>query len=247
MDNEEFLKQQYELLKKYHKKYLVQYGVKLSALFQNGKYLKNALILIKLSENYPDTKIYTKEELTTFLRKFYPQVSDMQQARHLAMQDGWYIASGTRGDAGIPKGCYKLKTLEKPYPAYCIERRKGFQGNFESIKKEYNYRCATCGSEEGKEHLFRKGVIVQIQEGHMNPAKPLQEGNIIPQCQICNRADRNRWVYDKTGRVIAVATTQDGVRIVKKFLKAANVEIQTDIFEYLKSLIKAMSQQTVDK
>ena len=69
MDNEEFLKQQYELLKKYHKKYLVQYGVKLSALFQNGKYLKNALILIKLSENYPDTKIYTKEELTTFLRK----------------------------------------------------------------------------------------------------------------------------------------------------------------------------------
>ena len=117
-------------------------------------------------------------------------------------------------------------------------RRKGFQGNFESIKKEYNYRCATCGSEEGKEHLFRKGVIVQIQEGHMNPAKPLQEGNIIPQCQICNRADRNRWVYDKTGRVIAVATTQDGVRIVKKFLKAANVEIQTDIFEYLKSLIK---------
>ena len=39
----------------------------------------------------------------------------------------------------------------------------------------------------------------------MDPNKPLVAGNIIPQCQKCNRADRNRWVYDEKGRVIKLA------------------------------------------
>lgn len=39
----------------------------------------------------------------------------------------------------------------------------------------------------------------------MNPNKPLINGNIIPQCQKCNRGDRNRWVYDDKGRVIKIA------------------------------------------
>ena len=154
------------------------------------------------------------------------------------MQKGWYISSGTRGDSSIPKGYYKLITLETPYPAYCFERREGFKGDFETIKKEYNYRCATCGSKEGEEHLFRKGVIVKLQEGHMNPSKPLVEGNIIPQCQICNRPDRNKWIFDKTGRVIAVANSQDGIRIVKDFLKNANDETRSEILKFIISLKK---------
>ena len=39
----------------------------------------------------------------------------------------------------------------------------------------------------------------------MNPKKPLVAGNIIPQCQKCNQADRDRWVYDEKGRVVKVA------------------------------------------
>ena len=39
----------------------------------------------------------------------------------------------------------------------------------------------------------------------MNPNKPLVAGNIISQCQKCNRADRNRWIYDEKGRVIKLA------------------------------------------
>ena len=111
------------------------------------------------------------------------------------MQDGWYILSGTRGDSQIPKGSYKLITLEKPYLGYCEGRHEGYKGDFEEIKKQYGYRCATCGAKEGEEHYFRKGTKVQLQEGHMNPCKPLAEGNIIPQCQICNRPDRNRKSY----------------------------------------------------
>jgi len=39
----------------------------------------------------------------------------------------------------------------------------------------------------------------------MDPNKPLLAGNIIPQCQKCNRGDRNRWIYDEKGRVIRIA------------------------------------------
>jgi hypothetical protein len=42
----------------------------------------------------------------------------------------------------------------------------------------------------------------------MDPNKPLIAGNIIPQCQKCNRGDRNRWVYDEKGRVIKLANPQ---------------------------------------
>ena len=237
MDREQ-IKKQYELIKKYHNKYLANHGIKLPELLSNGKYVKDALVLVKLSEGYPNTKILSKEELTKFMREFYPDTIDVQQARHLSMQKGWYIASGTRGDSKIPCGSYKLITLESPYPAYSGERREGFKGDFDSIKKAYNYRCATCGSKEGEEHLFRKGVIVKLQEGHMNPALPLKEGNIIPQCQVCNRPDRNRWIYDKTGRVISIAISQDGVRIVKEFLKNATASIRMEIYEFLKNLIR---------
>lgn len=51
------------------------------------------------------------------------------------------------------------------------------------LKKEYDYRCATCSSIEGKPHNIRKNEIIQLQEGRINPAKPLEIGNIIPQCQ----------------------------------------------------------------
>lgn len=229
----------YAIIKKYHEKYLKKHAVKLPKLYNdNGNYVKDSLVLIKLFEGYPNTKETSKEELTEFIRSFYPDVSDVQQARHLSMQKGWYIISGTRGDENVSKGSYKLKTLTEPYPAFAPKRREGFLGNFESIKKKYNYRCATCGSKEGAEHFFRKGIIVKLQEGHMNPANPLSEGNIIPQCQICNRPDRNKWIFDKTGRVIAVATTKDGIRIVKEFLRSATTSIRREIESFLNILLR---------
>ncbi len=42
----------------------------------------------------------------------------------------------------------------------------------------------------------------------MDPTKPLSNENTIPQCVSCNQADRNRWVYDKKGRVVAVANPE---------------------------------------
>ncbi len=204
------IREQYALIKKYHAKYLKSHGVVLPSLERGGKFTKDALVLGYLSQGYPDTRVVSKDELTDFIRQYDSKINDVQQARHLAAQKGWYILSGTRKDnesLSLKAGDYKLKTLEDYYPGFTHERRVYLAGDdfFESLKKEYGYRCATCGSEEGKPHRYWKNTITILQKGHMDPSKPLEPGNIIPQCEKCNRADRNNWIYDEKGRVVGIA------------------------------------------
>lgn len=239
--NEKEILQSYEIISKFYEKYLKDYKVKVINLKdKSGKFSKDALVLVYLAQNYPNTRAISKAELTEFIRTFYPQVSDVQQARHLSKQKGYYIISGTRGDISekIPAGFYKLVSLEKPYPAYKPNRREGINSiDFEELKKAYDYKCATCGSIEGKTHNIRKNEITKLQMGHIDPAKPLIFGNIIPQCQVCNRPDRDRWIYDKTGRVIEIADSDDGKRVVEKYLKRVSKSTKEYFLEFLKKLL----------
>ncbi len=222
--NDSEIQQTYDLICKKHASLLQKHGVKLPALRDSkGNYIKSALILVRLAKGYPNQQVLSKDQLTDFIRKFYPKTPDVQQARHLAMQSGWNISSGKRGDSkDIPKDSYKLESLDTPYHSFLKERRCGFDGDWESIKAQYGNRCACCGAKEGEKHWLRKSVTVKLQKGHMNPNLPLKEGNIIPQCQICNQPDRNRWIYDKTGRTIEIAVSEDGFRAVKNFVKRAS-------------------------
>ena len=158
-------------------------------------------------------------------------MSDVQQARHLAAQKGWFIASGTRGNKikgeHLGQGEYKLVSLREPYPGFRghrVEERISGE-DWEELKKKYGNRCATCGSEEGKPHLHWPNVITKLQKAHMDPNKPLVRGNIIPQCQICNRADRNNWVYDEKGRVIALANPQ--------VIERSDMEVRWGVYKIL--------------
>ena len=200
----------YDLIKEYHEKYLDKHGVVLPNLKRDGKFTKDALVLTYLAQNYPNTPIVSKDELTKFIRIYYPDVNDVQQARHLGNIKGWYVLSGTRKDnesLQVERGCYKLLTLEKCYPGFNRLRRSDLAGDdyFENLKRLYGYRCATCGSKEGEDNYRYPGTITVLQKGHMNPNKPLEPGNIIPQCEKCNRPDRNYWIYDERGRVIGIA------------------------------------------
>lgn len=199
----------YSMISDYHKKYLEKYGVKLPKLKdKKGNYTKDALVLVYLSQDYPETKKVSKKELTEFVRQYYPDVADVQQARHLGAQKGWYIVSGTRGNGTekLERGEYQLISLEKPYPGFKRHRIEKIDPEYwENLKKQYGNKCATCGSEEGKPHLHWPNTITKLQKAHMDPNKPLKPGNIIPQCEKCNRADRNNWVYDEKGRVIKIA------------------------------------------
>ena len=221
----------YEMVERNHKEHLSAKGVELPKLMRDKEFTKDALVLVYLAKNYPNTDIVTKSELTKFVRQYYKDTTDVQQARHLAAQKGWYILSGTRKDnnsLGLKNGEYKLISLENSYPNFTKERREYKEDGdfFESLKKQYGYCCATCGSKEGEPHKHWKNTKTVLQKGHMNPLKPLEEGNIIPQCEKCNRADRNYWIYDKKGRVVSIAN--------EKVVDKCSKELQRKIYERLK-------------
>lgn len=201
----------YDLIKKYHDNYLKKYGVKLPNLKnKKGNYTKDALVLVYLARFYPNTVVVTKNELTNFIRKYYPDVNDVQQARHLGAQKGWFISAGGRDNVHVKKsGEYRLITLEKPYPNFTHHRTENIKNqSWTNILKKYNYRCATCGSKQGEKHLHWHNTITKLQKSHKDPRKPLKSENIIPQCQKCNRAYRNYWIFDDKGRVRGIANPQ---------------------------------------
>lgn len=219
----------YDMIKKYYENHLAYFGVRLPKLKkENGEYTKDALVLVYLAQGYPQTRAVSKKELTDFLRSYYSDVTDVQQARHLGAQKGWYIISGTRGNGTIElkAGEYQLVSLEKPYPGF-RGHRVGEIGEdyWEKIKLKYNGRCATCGSEEGKPHLHWPNTLTRLQKAHIDPRKPLGPRNIIPQCEKCNRADRNNWVYDDKGRVIKVANP--------KVIKRCDREVRWEVYKIL--------------
>lgn len=208
--SDEQINKTYNLISQYYNKYLKNHGVVLPNLFRETNYTKGALVLVYLAQGYPKTRIVSKTELTDFIKKYYPDTNDVQQARHLGAQKGWFILSGTRNDNSsynIPSGSYKLVSLEKCYDGFTAERRtENISGDYwEELKKSYDYRCACCGSKEGEKHRYWKNKTVKLQKGHKDPSKPLEKGNIIPQCESCNRPDRNYWIYDDKGRVVGVA------------------------------------------
>lgn len=234
--SEKLISKQYNLIKKYHEKYLSNFGVKLPNLKYKNNFSKNALVLIYLSLGYPNTKVVSKSELTRFVNKYHKNTIDVQQARHLAAQSGFYIVSGQRNDfeakkINLKSGEYKLISLEIPYPGYINNRRTENISSFEELKALYNHRCATCGSKENEPNIHWPSVITTLQKGHMNPNRPLTIDNIIPQCPQCNRADKNNWIYDNKGRVVSIANPN--------VVKTCSENIQKKIYKILKEELKS--------
>ncbi|MEW5758626.1 MAG: hypothetical protein AB1755_04035 [Candidatus Omnitrophota bacterium] len=161
----------YKTLQEFHEKYLRKFGVKLPKLYdKNNNFTKDALVLVYLAYDYPNTRKVSKEELTKFVRSYYPNTNDVQQARHLGAQSGWWIVSGGRDNIvlNIERGAYQLYTLEEPYPSFKRGHRINDTGNWKKIKEKYNLRCATCGSQESKPHFHWPATKTILQKAHMN-------------------------------------------------------------------------------
>lgn len=226
--NKREIEKTYKMIQRYHNEFLAKHGVKLPALRVKNKYTKYALTLVYLAQGYPDTSTVTKDELTRFIRKHLGS-NDVQQARHLGKQMGWYIDSGRRNKSeSLSSGEYKLISLELPFPGFSPERRHIAltEERWEEIKRSYGYRCACCGSKEGESNFYSPTAITQLQKGHMDPSKELTEDNVIPQCSLCNQPDKNFWIYDATGRVVAVADPN----VIEK----SSEEVQKQMYEILK-------------
>jgi hypothetical protein len=191
----------YDVIVINHKAYLEEFGVKMPALKAGGGYTKNALVLVLLAENYPNTGIKSKSDVTRFVRGFYPDTLDCQQARHLSLQAGFWIESGGRGSittATLKNGDYWLKTLDRPYPSFIPNRREPI-ADWDDMLRIFDYRCGHCHSQEGRPHYRYKTVITKLQQAHLDPRLPLDWGNCIPMCQKCNQSYGNRFVFDDRG------------------------------------------------
>ena len=159
---------------------------------------RNAVALCALYKYQNQT--VTKAELTAIMRSFFPDTDDVQQARHLGRQNGFWIESGTRGDSDVKPNEYRLVSVIEPYPGW-NGRRSGQNLNFDDLKAEYGNRCATCGSKQGEPQFHNPSVTTSLQEGHMDPRNRSLQGNAIPQCGECNRAYRDWYIFDANGRV----------------------------------------------
>lgn len=160
---------------------------------------------------------------------------DSQHLRHIRRRRGIKIAKRGRSE-------YYLEDL-KLGEAF-VNRHKGVRaGAFEEIKAVYGYRCATCGAKEGEPHhlpQYRQSKeAVVLHQGHMNPHGPLIAGNVIPQCQFCNRAYRNWVVFDINGRVIGVSNWE----FVLKSIKKSYLRITEESRKIVREIIDLLTEQ----
>ena len=118
--------------------------------------------------------------------------TDLQAPRHLSAF-GWYIKQDL-------KGKYKFVTTEKVYPKWIPDKRTTniVAGDWDEIKKFYNYKCATCGSKEGELHNHIN-KITKIEKGHKDPELDLTIENTIPQCKYCNGRFKDNFKFDNYG------------------------------------------------
>ncbi len=189
-----------------HNEYLAKYGVKMPP-----KNTTKALWLIYLRK-YKGMMVH-KDTISTFVSSVLPNAGKDQQVRHLAA-DGWNVLN--RGDEipdteeVVPAGYHLLLTTHSPKPTYLFKEYKRAgrisAKNFEQLKAVYDNRCATCGSKQGSPNFLEPDKKTTLQQGHMDPFKPLNLENAIPQCQVCNQVYQDDYVFDEKGRTISVAS-----------------------------------------
>jgi len=152
-----------------------------------------------------------KDLISAFIRKRIPTAGMDQQVRHLATQYHWNVLNKNSKipdeDIIIPSGYHYLVSIETPNPKVmeAALKRAGRLAakSFDDLKITYGRKCATCGIEDGKKDA-RMNVMVELQQGHMNPNEKLTLQNTIPQCQYCNQTYKNHFIFNEYGRIIAV-------------------------------------------
>ena len=157
------------------------------------------LQLIYLRHHYQEA--VDKNEIGHFVQKYVPDASLDQQCRHWKSK-GWDV-QGRGGHDGkgmpLPASCYCLTSLGPS--ADFMRRRTRDLGrvvatDFNDLINCYERRCGMCGKEPSKGQ--------SLEQGHMDPRKPLDLSNVIPICPSCNKWQLNRFVVDEGGRIVTV-------------------------------------------
>jgi enamine deaminase RidA (YjgF/YER057c/UK114 family) len=211
-----------------HAEHLALYGVGIPerlVVKSSGLPCKTALQLVVLRQ-FMGRAIH-KNQVSRFIQRWYPKHGDTQ-VRHLAAQQGWNVlCKGDRyhGKIRLPDGYHVLVSTQTPKIAW-QQRRGGLLGatDWDDLLERYGHRCATCGAADKQKHPLHDQKV-RLERGHKDPHGDDGLGNTIPQCQFCNRAYRNKVVFDDEGRVTALASPD--------LVLASTPEVIREIFRVL--------------
>ena len=216
------LQESWEDLRRIHAEHLEEHGVKLPQGIDyrsSGKSIQLSVL------HYHSGQSVNKNLISQVCQRDAPHLAADQQVRHLK-RDGWHLTG--RGSHALDP--YKVSS---EFETDRIRRQGTLNASgFEDLKAVFDYKCASCGSEEGKTNPRYGDDIVELQRGHKDPDKPMTMDNIIPQCQFCNRAYRRDYVFDDKGRVSHIAD----VRPVRK----ASKTVQRKVWEWLKTKFSSL-------
>lgn len=190
------LKSWEELREAYHSSSLPLKGVRLPQ-----PETQKAQTLLYLYQNLGRTVTKSEAEQAICQRMNIP-TKDIQSLRHLSKQDGFNILQGGASFEGytLKRGEYMLVDLESTNPYWKASRRDESDLDFDSLKKKFKHRCATCGEKEASAHRLT-GELVKLEKGHMDPTMAMTDDNIVPQCGYCNKMYKNNFVFGATGFV----------------------------------------------
>lgn len=216
------LQKSWEDLCNIHAQHLEKYGVKLPKVKQYNLQ-GNSIQLAVLYYYYQKEKDVDKNLISRICQRDIQGkvLSGDQQIRQLKRK-GWHLTG---------RGKHRLDPY-KPSPEWETDKKRRHgrlnAKNFDDLKSVYDNRCATCGTKEGQPSIRYGEDKVVLQQGHMDPSQSATDiKNIIPQCQYCNRAYRNLYVFDDKGRVSAIADIEP--------VRKASKTVQLKIYEWLKS------------
>ena len=243
----------YEQLKDAHAQNLAVHGVKLPEANYSGDTAKEsaaALWLIALKKQ--EGVLVHKDDIAAFVRSILPSLGMDQQVRHLG-GDGWNILNTNEKIPGsnqkVPQGYHLLLNTDQPKASFLDSelKRVGRVGarNWEQLKSSYGRRCATCGSPEGKTNFLDASKKTELQMGHMDPSKPQELGNLIPQCQVCNQSYQNEFVFTDKGRTYCVASPDPVLRASAAVKRAVFSALRDDLEKPEMDPLKPISEKTL--
>ena len=174
-------------------------------------------------------KIMKSADLLAFVRAHGCCKDTMPQPRHFGMQYGiYFLVNGSYHPIRrrtLGPGEYCLYSIARPHPSFvppppetrkkvkallppqpccdAIERRRTIEPReFEKLKVKFESRCGVCGSPEGSKNFKNRTLVTRLEMGHCDPRRPLTSPrNCIPMCQYCNRAYKDKFVFDCRGVV----------------------------------------------
>ena len=82
-----------------------------------------------------------------------------------------------------------------------------------------------------------------LQKGHKDPSQPLTLENTIPQCQFCNRASRDYFVFDNKGRLEKISDPRFVLKSKKEVQLAMLKLLISNNYEEAKKIINNLYKE----